>query len=224
MENLHQLRDRLIARFPAAEVVVVTNPSPSAQHALRVDAPHARAVAGFLRDDPVLQLDQCTNVTGIDWPEKEVVEVVRTDVPDPAGGAPRVVEEKTKRLEPGRLEVVYHLYSSALGHGPVVLRLVTGNRTAAVTLPSLTPVWRSCEFQEREVFDLFGVVFEGHPDLRRILMWDGFKDHPMRKDYVEPDDYEWEPTPHGEVLENAQRHYPAPPAAAAVPAAPNPTA
>ncbi len=55
-------------------------------------------------------------------------------------------------------------------------------------LPSLTPVWRSCEFQEREIYDLFGIIFEGHPDLRRILMWDEFAHHPMRKDYVAPAD------------------------------------
>ena len=99
-----------------------------------------------------------------------------------------------------------------------VIRLLhgrTGNRTDAVSVPSLTPVWRACEFQEREVFDLFGVVLTGHPDLRRILMWDAFQDHPMRRDYVNPDDYEWEPTPHGDVLERAKRHYPAPPAAPA---------
>ena len=62
------------------------------------------------------------------------------------------------------------------------------------------------EFQEREIFDLYGIVFEGHPDLRPLLMWDEFKDHPMRHDYVEPDDYEYEPTPHDEVLERAQAH------------------
>ncbi len=73
-------------------------------------------------------------------------------------------------------------------------------------MPSLTPVWRSAEFQEREVFDLYGIVFTGHPDLRRMLMWDGFKDHPMRKDYVEPDDFEYEPTAHDEVLKRAQEH------------------
>ena len=54
-----------------------------------------------------------------------------------------------------------------------------------------------------------GVVFDGHPDLRRILMWDGYTDHPMRKDYVEPDDYEYEPTPHDEVLEKSKQHHPA---------------
>jgi NADH-quinone oxidoreductase subunit C len=120
------------------------------------------------------------------------------------------VEEKVKKIQPGCLEVIYHLYSMAKKHGPVIVRLRTGNRTDNVTLPSFTPVWRACDFQEREVYDLFGIVFAGHPDLRRILMWDGFKDHPMRKDYVDPDDFEWEPTPHDDVLERAKAHYPAP--------------
>ena len=217
MEPPEQIRERILARFPGAEVSVVTNLGPAAQHSLLIGAAHAAAIATFLRDDPVLRLDTCSNVTGVDWPEKEIIETTKTTVPDPAGGPAKVVEQKTKRIQPGYLEVVYHLYSIALRHGPVILRLRTGNRTDQVTLPSLMPVWRSCDFQEREVFDLYGVNFEGHPDLRRILMWPEFQDHPMRKDYVEPDDYEWEPTPHGGVLEKAKQHYPAP---ATSPAAP----
>ncbi len=215
MESVEQIRDRLLARFPGASVTVVVNPSPAAQHSLLLDAATARAIATFLRDDPALCLDQCSNVTGVDWPDKEITETTKTSVPDPAGGAAKVVAQTSKRIEPGFLEVVYHLYSITLRHGPVILRLRTANRTDQVSVPSLTPVWRACEFQEREVFDLFGVVFDGHPDLRRILMWDGFKDHPMRRDYVEPDDYEWEPTPHGDLLAKAKRHYPAPPPAPA---------
>jgi NADH-quinone oxidoreductase subunit C len=221
METVEQIRDRLLTRFPEAKISIVTNPAPSAQHSLLLDAAHATAIATFLRDDPALKLDQCSNVTGIDWPEKEIIESTKTTVPDPAGGPPKVIEQKNKRIEPGCLEVVYHLYSVARRHGPVILRFRTANRTDAVTLPSLTAIWRSCEFQEREVFDLYGVAFHGHPDLRRILMWDAFKDHPMRKDYVEPDDYEWEPTPHAEVLAKAKTHYPAAPIAAPV-AAPSP--
>ena len=215
METLEQIRDRLLARFPGAGVTIVPNPSPAAQPSLLLEHAAARDIARFLRDDETLRLDQCSNVTGIDWPEKEIVETTKSTVPDPAGGPAKVVEQKTKRLQPGCFEVVYHLYSIALHHGPVILRLRTGNRTDAVSVPSLTPIWRACEFQEREVFDLFGVVFNDHPDLRRILMWDNFQDHPMRRDYVEPDDYEWEPTPHGDVLQKAKQHYPAPPPAAA---------
>jgi NADH-quinone oxidoreductase subunit C len=209
METPDQIRDRLLARFPGAAVSVVANPGPAAQHSLLLGAAHARAIAEFLRDAPGLRLDFCSNVTGIDWLDREVTDVTTTTTADPAGGPAKVVEQKAKRLAPGRLEVVYHLFSVELKHGPVILRLRTENRSDKAAVPSLTPVWRSCEFQEREVFDLFGVVFEGHPDLRRILMWDEFKDHPMRKDYVEPDDYEWEPTPHGDVLAKAKQHYPA---------------
>ena len=125
------------------------------------------------------------------------------------GGVEKEVEEIKKTLRPGYLEVVYHLYSMELKHGPVVLRLRTANRADQTRLPSLTPLWRGAEFQEREVYDLYGVVFEGHPDLRRILMWDNFVGFPMRRDYVAPDDFEYEPTPHDEVLAEAKKHYPA---------------
>ncbi len=207
----------MLARFPGANVSLVANTAATDQPSLLIGCADVRTIAEWLRDDPELRLDYCSNVTGIDWPEKEIVETVKTTVADPANpeAPPKIVETKTKRVQPGFLEVVYHLYSMAKKHGPVILRLRTGNRADQVTVPSLTPVWRACEFQEREVFDLYGVVFEGHPDLRRILMWDEFKDHPMRKDYVAPDDFEWEPTPHADVLERAKKHYPTAPAATA---------
>lgn len=219
METLEQIRDRLAARFPAAKIELVPNPGPAAEHSLLIAATHARDIALFLRDDDALRLDYCSNVTGVDWPEKEIVDTVRKTVPDPAGGPDKVVEEKTKRLQPGCLETVYHLYSMSRKHGPVVIRLRTANRTDQVTLPSLTPVWRSADFQEREIFDLYGIIFSGHPDLRRLLMWDEFRDHPMRKDYVAPDDFEWEPTPHGDVHERAKLHYPSPATGTAPPEA-----
>lgn len=101
---------------------------------------------------------------------------------------------------PDRLEVVYVLYSIAKKQGPLILRTRTGDRADDARVPSLTPVWKSAEFQEREAFDLLGIRFEGHPDPRRLLMWEEFTDFPLRKDYVAPDDYEYEPTPHGDLL------------------------
>jgi len=206
METLEQIKSR-------AEIAVgcrmdlIPNDSPSAQRSLLVDHPHGLALAKFLRDDPALRFDYASNVTGVDWPELELSEKIK--VKKIVEGVEMEVEEVKKTLRPGYLEVVYHLYSMELKHGPLIIRLRTENRTDQARLPSLTPIWRGAEFQEREIFDLYGVVFDGHPDLRRILMWEGFKDFPMRKDYVEPDDYEYEPTPHDEVHDKAKEHYPA---------------
>lgn len=206
MESLEQIKARLEAAVPGVHATIMLNGSPSAQHSLLIDSEHALAAAAFLRDDAELRLDYCSNVTGVDWLDTELTEKVR--VKQVISGLEQEVEQTRKTVRPGYLEAVYHLYSMEKKHGPVILRLRTVNRTDRVRLPSLTPVWRACEFQEREIFDLFGIVFDGHPDLRRILMWDGFKDHPMRRDYVAPDDFEYEPTPHDEVLERAQAHYP----------------
>jgi NADH-quinone oxidoreductase subunit C len=210
LKTVEEIRTAIEAAVPGAGVEVVPNPGPAAQHALRLQPETAIAVAKFLRDDPDLALDFLSNVTGVDLLDKEIAEKVKVtrQVPKTVDGVEQMIEETVeetrKHVEPGYLEVVYHLFSVAKKHGPVVLRMRTGNRSDKVELPSFTPLWRSAEFQEREVFDLFGVIFKGHPDLRRILMWDGFKDYPMRRDYVEPDDFDYEPTAHDEVLARAQ--------------------
>ena len=186
---------------------IVPNASLAGQASLVVDNGHALAVARFLRDDPALRLDYASNVTGIDWLDAAVQE--KRIVKQVIEGVERDIEETIEHKKAGYLEVVYHLYSMELKHGPLILRLRTANRSDNAQVPSLTPVWRGAEFQEREAYDLYGITFEGHPDLRRILMWDAFTDFPMRKDYVEPDDYEYEPTPHDDVVQKAHRHYPA---------------
>jgi NADH-quinone oxidoreductase subunit C len=201
--NLGAIKSDLESIIPGCIVEIVPNPSPSAQDSLLVHAEHGMAIARFLRDAPQLRFDFCSNVTGIDWPPKEIS--AKMKVKRLVDGIEKEVDEIQKTSTPGCLEVVYHLYSQELKHGPLPLRLRTGDRDTDVHLPSLTPIWRSAEFQEREVFDLYGVRFDGHPDLRRLLMWDDFVDHPMRRDYVDPDDYEYEPTAHDEVLARANQ-------------------
>ena len=83
---------------------------------------------------------------------------------------------------PDRFDVVYHLYSIAHRHY-VTLKVKVDKQKPLV--PSVTSVWKAANWQEREVYDMFGIEFDGHPDLRRILLepdWEGF---PLRKDYVE---------------------------------------
>ena len=207
METLEQIKGRVEAAVPGVSLEIVPNDSLASQRSLRVDNLHALAVAKLLRDDPSLRLDYASNVTGIDWLDAVIQE--KRKVKQAIEGVEREIEETIEHKKLGYLEVVYHLYSMELKHGPLILRLRTANRLDDARVPSLTPVWRGAEFQEREAYDLYGITFEGHPDLRRILMWDGFRDFPMRKDYVGPDDYEYEPTPHDDVLEKARRHYPA---------------
>jgi NADH-quinone oxidoreductase subunit C len=110
-------------------------------------------VCRFLKEDPDLTFDFLSDVTGVD----------RLQLPE----------------NQPRFEVVYHLYS--LAHKRRLRLKVRVDEGEAV--PSVTAVWETANWHEREVFDLFGIPFEGHPDLRRILMPDDWEGHPLRKDY-----------------------------------------
>jgi NADH-quinone oxidoreductase subunit C/D len=120
-----------------------------------VHARHLLDVLTFLRDE--LGYGYLSNLTAADYP-------------DPIGG-----------FQP-HIDVVYHLFSMA-GGAYVALHVHT-HRDGAI-LPSVTPEFPAANFQEREVYDMFGVRFEGHPDLRRLLMWEGFAGYPLRKDWRE---------------------------------------
>lgn len=186
LPTVEELQAQIEDGVSGCRVTIIRNGSPSAQHSLLLDNEHARDAALFLRDHPELRLDYCSLVTGVDWLDTEITEKVK--VRKTVEGVEQEVEETRKTKHPGYLEAVYHLFSMEKKHGPVIIRMRTADRTDQTALPSLTPVWRSAEFQEREAYDLFGIVFDGHPDLRRILMWDGFVDYPMRRDYVPPAD------------------------------------
>jgi len=106
----------------------------------------------FLKEDPQLGLEALEDLTALDWPQRNVI------------------------------ELVLHLFSYRLRHG-VALKVELDR--AAPSAPTLSAVWRAAEWFEREVLDLFGVAFEGHPDPRRIMLPDDWEGHPLRKDYAE---------------------------------------
>ena len=214
-EVLEMLREKL----PDAELSFRENPGKSEQHSILVAPESMLDVCKVIRDTPELAFDLLTCVTGIDWAQASVETVkylfTEEDVTVASGMESSVVDavavpRKLENTQSGDFfEVMYHFYSTSRKVGPLVLRVRTKDRDENVEVPSVVSVFRSAEFQEREIFDLFGVKFTGHPDLRRILMWDEFEDFPMRKDYVAPDDYDYEPTPHDAVLDKAKKHYPA---------------
>jgi NADH-quinone oxidoreductase subunit C len=147
--------DRLRERFTGGEIL-----ETGSQHGnewARV-APEAwRMVAEFLRDDPALTLDMFVDLTCVDRQPREP-----------------------------RFDVVLHLYSIEKKHrvrlyAPVDEKGEKDGKTGSVA--SLVPVWPGANWFEREAFDMYGVRFEGHPDLRRILMYKEFVGHPLRKDY-----------------------------------------
>jgi len=140
--------------------------------ALLVAPKDLTVVCRTLKETERFSLDYLANLTAVDYPADPAAPPVAGSAEGVTGGA-------------GRIEVVYHLYSMTKKHGPVTLKVKLPRANPVVA--SVTPIWRGAEFQEREAYDLFGVTFERHPDLRRILMWDGFEGYPMRKDYVVED-------------------------------------
>jgi NADH-quinone oxidoreductase subunit C len=80
-------------------------------------------------------------------------------------------------------EVVYHLTSLPMNASAVLKSRVGHGRTEA-SIASVVPIWRGADYQEREVWDLMGIRFDGHPNHKRIMLWEGYPGHPLRKDYV----------------------------------------
>jgi NADH-quinone oxidoreductase subunit C len=113
-----------------------------------------RAVAFFLRDDSRLAMNMFTDLCGVDYHHREP-----------------------------RFEVVCHLRSLQHAHRIRIKSRVGDEEGEVAEIDSLVPVWRGADWFERETFDLMGITFTGHPDLRRILMYPEFKGHPLRKDY-----------------------------------------
>ena len=105
--DLEKIKSDVEAAVPGCRLRIVLNSSPSSQHSLLLGREHALEVAKFLRDDPELRLDYCSNVTGVDWLDTETLEKVK--VKQLVDGVEQEVEEVRKTRTPGYLEAVYHL-------------------------------------------------------------------------------------------------------------------
>ena len=139
--------------------------------------------AKILRDEPSLAFDQCMDVTGVDYLYYGLSEWETTKAT--GSGFERAVEKGAEReriipWDKPRFAVVYHLLS--LKHN-WRLRLRVFPPQDTLMLPSLIDIWPSVNWYEREAFDMFGFLFSGHPDLRRIMTDYGFVGHPFRKDF-----------------------------------------
>jgi NADH-quinone oxidoreductase subunit C len=128
-------------------------------------------VARFLRDDRELDFDMLSDLTAVDHLHRGR----GAGRADPSGAA-----ETARHPAWGRFEVVYHLYSSGRGHR---LRVKVRLTEDDCELDSLCDVWRAANWMEREVYDMYGIRFRRHPNLTRILLYDEFEGHPLRKDY-----------------------------------------
>ncbi len=150
--------EHLQAGFPEIEfspaALLERGDEPGAQQYVRVSPANLIEVMRFLRDDARCRFEQLCDLTCIDY----------LNFPKAAD----------------RYGVTYSLLSISLGHRLWVKCFVNDPDPE---VPSVTAIWTGADWMEREVFDMFGVVFTDHPDLRRILTWDGFEAHPLRKDY-----------------------------------------
>ena len=144
-------------------------------------------VCRFLRDEPSLAFDFLMDLGGVDYLAFDKglrsEPSMNTPSPLPYFMRPKPVSETWDRLvgEEYRFEVVYHFYSTSRNHR---LRVKVPVRPEEPVVESVTGLWESANWFEREVWDMFGIRFSGHPNLKRILMYESFDGHPLRKDYA----------------------------------------
>ncbi len=179
--NTTDLIDAVKTRFPDAV---------TASHDFRGDATvilqrHAvLEVAQFLKDEPVLAMNLLVDLSVVDYSTfgEQASRAFFASSGVPLKPSPLIEDEAPWPGPPegGRFAVVYHFYSTGHKHR---LRLVVPVEEGVDDLDSVTTLWPVADWLEREAWDMFGVSFRGHPNLKRILMYEGFEGHPLRKDY-----------------------------------------
>jgi NADH-quinone oxidoreductase subunit C len=193
---LESLSDAVARALPEGLIAI---PNHTGELTFEVPAASLLGLAGVLRDAPDLRFEMCMDVCGVDYLEygraewktrsatssgfsrgvapRSPQDDAAATGPHAAGGPP----DDARRLGAPRFAVVYHLLSIAHNHR-VRLRVFCPDDLAPM-VDSVTGIWASADWFERETFDMYGILFRGHPDLRRLLTDYGFIGHPFRKDF-----------------------------------------
>ena len=171
---LTHLRERLGAR-------ILRDKLETGQLTIEVGAADITEVCLILRDDEALAFNQLSDLCGVDYlsygkADWETQDTTRTGF---SRGVSQGVYIDTQDME-DRFAVVYHLLSLKLNRRLRLRSFISG---LPPRIDSVTPIWAGANWFEREAFDLYGILFDGHPDLRRILTDYGFMGHPFRKDF-----------------------------------------
>ncbi|MEX0658031.1 MAG: NADH-quinone oxidoreductase subunit C [Egibacteraceae bacterium] len=165
-EELAAVRDRIVAAYPDLQVAGFRG-----ELTLVAQPAQVPEVLRFCRDDPAVSCELLADLSGVHWP---------------GGTFRRPAQETTgwpayaETVEHGRIEIDYILYSVTHNHR---LRVRVFLPDEDPTIASVTPLYASADMMEREAYDFFGVDFQGHPNLTRVLMPDDWEGHPHRKDY-----------------------------------------
>lgn len=183
------LLEKLEMTFPEAEKLGIENE----EIILEASKDHLIAICLRLKDDLNFHFESLIDVCGVDYKDygrSEWVTDPATDTGFERGVTPYEEQMTLHTWKKPRFAVVYHLLSIKHNHRlrlRVFLPFEENNQATQdqrlPTLPSVTAIWPSANWYEREAFDLYGIVFENHPDLRRILTDYGFVGHPLRKDF-----------------------------------------
>jgi len=169
MKSPEEIFEILKAEFQDA-VVEIDSELP-VEPIIIVDRLAINKIAQFLRINEDLQFDSLMNLSGVDDANDEKI----------------TEEDGTVTIKGGTFSVYYHLHSTTIDH-KVVLRVITDKDKPEVE--SVDPVWKASTWHEREAYDMYGIIFLNHPDLRRILLPDDWDGYPLRKDYENPEYYD----------------------------------
>lgn len=159
---------KLLEKFPNAKYT-----EEFQQGTISIPAEELKVIFEFIKNDPAYTMNMLSSVTAVDFLSSRYAQ------------KPNLTGREEEPLSPKRFDVIYHFFSVSKNKR---LRVSTSCGGEYPEVASAYAWWRSAHFMEREVFDMFGIRFKDHPNLKRVLLYDEFEGHPLRKDYAIDDE------------------------------------